>query len=100
MEKIPNLEVIALEGYTLDATPMARKWQRGHSIGSVSRLCQQREALSLVPRILQEMETAAIRNLGEARSLFYPSRHRTFRRDNPKTTIQFLDADPLRSERV
>jgi pimeloyl-ACP methyl ester carboxylesterase len=61
---ISNPELIAPEGYTLDAALMARTGNVDIQLDPFSRLCQQREAISRLPRILQKMETAAARNLG------------------------------------
>jgi pimeloyl-ACP methyl ester carboxylesterase len=44
---------------------MARP-EHGHSVGSVSRLCKQREALPRIPGIFSEIEAAVACNLGQA----------------------------------
>jgi len=67
---VPNPDMIAPEGYTLDAAMIARPGNMDIQLD----LCQQRETLPGIPGVFPEIEAAAACDLGQARSVLYPTR--------------------------
>jgi pimeloyl-ACP methyl ester carboxylesterase len=81
---IPNPDLIAPEGYTLDAALLARPGNVDIQLDLFLDYANNVKAVSCLSGILQEVEAAAARHLGKARPLLYPRRRRSLSTRQPE----------------
>ena len=88
---IPNPDVIAPEGWTLDAALIARP---GNADIQLDLFLDYANNVKLYPRFQEYFRTAQPRLLaiwGQHDPYFIPAGAQAFRRDNPKAVVQLLD---------
>jgi pimeloyl-ACP methyl ester carboxylesterase len=88
---IPNPEVIAPEGYTLDAALLARPGNVDIQLDLFLDYANNVKLYSAFHEYLRKWKPPLLAIWGKYDPYFIPAGAESFRRDNPNATVQFLD---------